>query len=411
MSDSAKGSISGYIYQFERALHLLCGLEKKEQFISVEKIDDIAIHSDEGSILILEQDKHSILESGSTFKDTEYALWRTLQLWIQKLQAGLINSDTKLFCSTNKEVPDDSLLKYFTENDFENVKSKIENLKINQQKKLNNYKTKDGKRGKTISQIISLIDFALSNEKDLKTVISNIEIKESENIKESIVTKLHIDSFNPQQQDKIHDELLGWVISTCFRNWTSSNHAEITKFQFSERYKLCINSPSIVNAIFRAKKDIDILPIDFEAKKDEVFVKQINCLNINEKSKQHFIRNSIEDFIRYEIEHTHIINIGNLTKEDFNDFLHNCKSEWENYFYSKITKEIHEYSEKELNELGFNIFTYIINGLKIKFKYDISFDIENVYVKNGSFLKLSNIPEIGWHPNWEKILLEDDKKY
>ena len=111
MSDSAKGSISGYIYQFERALHLLCGLEKKEQFISVEKIDDIAIHSDEGSILILEQDKHSILESGSTFKDTEYALWRTLQLWIQKLQAGLINSDTKLFCSTNKEIPDDSLLK------------------------------------------------------------------------------------------------------------------------------------------------------------------------------------------------------------------------------------------------------------------------------------------------------------
>ena len=102
--------------------------------------------------------------------------------------------------------------------------------------------------------------------------------------------------------------------------------------------------------------------------------------------------------IRYEIEHTHIINIGNLTKEDFNDFLHNCKSEWENYFYSKITKEIHEYSEKELNELGFNIFTYIINGLKIKFKYDISFDIENVYVKNGSFLKLSNI-ESGFPTN------------
>ena len=24
---------------------------------------------------------------------------------------------------------------------------------------------------------------------------------------------------------------------------------------------------------------------------------------------------------------------------------------------------------------------------------------------------LSNIPEIGWHPNWKKILLEDDKKY
>ena len=411
MRDSAQGSISGYIYQFERALFLLCDLDRKEQFISVEKIDDIAVHSEEGSILILEQDKHSILESGTTFKDTEYALWRTIQLWIQKLQEGLINNDTQLFCSTNKEIPDSSLLKYITGNNFEDVKSKIEKLRISQQKKLENYKTKGGKLGTTISSILVLIDFALSNEKDLETIVSNIKIKESENIRESILTKLHLDSFDPLQQNKIHEELLGWVINTCFRNWTSSNHAEITKFQFSERYKLCLNSPSIVNAIFRAKKNIDILPIDFEAKKDEIFVKQINCLTINEKSKQHFIRNSIEDFIRYEIEHTHIISIGNLTKEDFNDFLQNCKSEWENHFHSKITKEINEYSDNELNELGINIFTYIINDLKINFKYDISFNVENVYVKNGTFLKLSNIPEIGWHPNWEKILLEDDKKY
>lgn len=409
MSDSAVGSISGYLFQFERALFLLCNLEEKGQSISIEKIDDIAAHSEEGSILLLEQDKHSILESGSTFKDTEYALWRTIQLWIQKLQAGQITITTKLYCSTNKKISDTSLIKFIIENDFEKVKKKIQDLRNSQQLKLNGYKAKNGKKGNTISQILTLIDFALANEKELDIISNNIKLKESKNVKQGTITKLHIDSYTLQQQDKIYEELFGWLISTCFHNWKSSQHAEITKLQFGERYKLCLGSSSIVNAIFRAKKDIDILPTDIDAKKDEVFVQQINLLNINNKSKEHFIRKSIEDFIRYEIEHTHIISTGNLTKEDFIDFLENCKTEWEDHFYSRITKEIHEYTETELSQLGFGIYTYVINDLKIKFKYDISFDIENMYVKNGSFLKLSNIPEIGWHPNWKK-LLDDDKK-
>ncbi|MCT3703406.1 hypothetical protein HZQ23_15830 [Elizabethkingia anophelis] len=410
MSDSAIGSVSGYLYQFERALLLLCDLENKNHFISIEKIDDIAIHSEEGSILLVEQDKHSILESGSTFKDTDYALWRTIQLWIEKLNKGIINSKTKLHCATNKNVPETSLLKFIVNNDFEQVKVKFQTLRDSQQKKLDNYKTKEGSRGKTVLKNLSLIDFALANEKELKIIVNNIELNVSENLKKSIITKLHIDSYSELQRNKIYDDLFGWLTKTCFHNWTSSNHAEISKLQFSERFKLCINSPSIINAIFRAKKDIDVSHVQFEEKKDELFVKQINCLKFNSKSKEHFIRKSIEDFIRYEIEHTHIISRGNLTKEDFLDFLENCKSEWENYFHSKLKKEIEEYSEEELSEIGLDIYTYIINDLKINFKNDINFNIENMYVKNGSFLKLSNIPEIGWHPNWEKLLSADDKE-
>ncbi len=164
MSDSAVGSISGYLFQFERALFLLCNLEEKGQSISIEKIDDIAAHSEEGSILLLEQDKHSILESGSTFKDTEYALWRTIQLWIQKLQAGQITMTTKLYCSTNKKISDTSLIKFIVENDFEKVKKKIQDLRNSQQLKLNGYKAKNGKKGSSISQILTLIDFALRHE-------------------------------------------------------------------------------------------------------------------------------------------------------------------------------------------------------------------------------------------------------
>lgn len=410
MSDSAVGSISGYLYQFERALFLLCSLEDKDYFITIEKIDDIAIHSDESSILLLEQDKHSILESSSTFKDTDYALWRTIQLWIQKLQTGIINKETKLQCSTNKEISEKSLLRFIKDNDFKKVKQKFIELRISQQTKLDNYKTKGGSRGKTVSQNLSLIDFALANENELETIVNNIELNVSENLKESIISKLHIEAYSDLQKNKIYDDLFGWLTSTCFHNWTSSSHAEISKLQFSERFRLCLNSPSIINAIFRAKKDIDISPVQFEEKKDELFVKQINCLKFSSRSKEHFIRKSIEDFIRYEIEHTHIISLGNLTKEDFLDFLENCKGEWENYFHSKLTKEVDEYTEDELSEIGSSIYSYIINELKITFKNDVSFNIENMYVKNGSFLKLSNIPEIGRHPNWEKLLSTDDKE-
>ena len=403
MSDSAKGTIAGFVFQFQRALYLLTSLENNLHSVSVEKIDDIAMHAEDGSILIAEQDKHSILESGSTFENTSYALWRTFQLWIQKMQNGKITEKTKLICSTNKTISTKSLLKFIANNNFEEVKSFIDNIKTSQENKLQSYKVQNNKRGKHISQIINLMDFVLKNEKELKIIISKLEIQENTNLKGNIISKLHLNAYNEIQKDKIYDDLCGWVMNSCYQKWANNDSAEFSKEQFDVRYSLCINSSAFINAIFRAKKNIDISSINIDNFKDEIFVKQIDCLNTNDEFKKHYIGKAIEDFIKYEIEHTYVIKIGNLTKEDFLDFLKECKESWKNYYYGIINKKLEDYTKDEQNDLAIKIYTHIINDLKIKFNNNIEFNTENVYIKNGSFLKLSNIPEIGWHPRWKNL--------
>lgn len=108
MNDSAKGPAAGYIFQFEKALLMLTKLDK-DDFISIENVDDIAVHKN-GSVYITVQAKHRISSSGMTFQDTSYSLWRTLQIWIQKIEKGIFNDETQFVCSTNKIIPKDSLL-------------------------------------------------------------------------------------------------------------------------------------------------------------------------------------------------------------------------------------------------------------------------------------------------------------
>jgi hypothetical protein len=42
-----------------------------------------------------------------------------------------------------------------------------------------------------------------------------------------------------------------------------------------------------------------------------------------------------------------------------------------------------------------------MNDIKLEFSDGLSFNTNNEYIRNGSFLKLSDIPTIGWHPEWE----------
>ncbi|WP_291073011.1 MULTISPECIES: ABC-three component system protein [unclassified Empedobacter] len=411
MEDSAKGSISGYLYQFDRAFLLLCDITDENGYISIEKVDDVAVHSENGTIIIAEQDKNSIAETGSTFQDTSKDLWRTIEIWINKIKSSIFNSKTKFYCSTNKKIPKSSLLRFMCENksSIEIIFNKINEIKKKQEEKLIEFKKKDQKKGAHISKILSLINYALENKNELNIILKNLEIYDKTDLKKEIISKLRISTYDEDTQNRIYSNIYGWILSICKHKWNNSSDVEITKKDFDLQYNRNLTSPSIINAIFRAKKEINIDNIKFETKKDEIFVKQINVLKTNKKTKEFFVRNAIEDFLRYEIEHTYIINKGNIIKEDFIDFINVCKNKWETYFYSTIIKDIEEYSDEEMNELGIKVYNYIINDLNIQFQNDINFNTDNIYIKNGSFLKLSNIPEIGWHPNWENLIMKNNE--
>ena len=405
VTDTAKGPLSGYLFQFERALLLLSSLETDTDYVSIEDVDDIATHKSDGTVLISDQSKHSISQSGSTFADTSYALWRTFQIWIEKFEAGIFDKNVTFICSTNKPISSNSILHFICNNPFDEVSDRISNLRTSQGEKLDQLIKEDPSKGKSIKAILDLVDFIIKKIDVFEVIQPSIKIDDNSDLKESIHNKLHLNSeqFTDLQKNNVYEGMIGWLTSHSLYKWRNSEVAEFTKKQMDSKYQSLIHTPSVINAVFRAKHSFSIDDTEIEAKRSELFVKQIELISRRPDAKDRTIKNAIEDFIRFEIEHAYLINeIGDFTKEDFNKFIDLCYEEWQSYFDDKVVHDIAEYSDDEKNHLALDIYSFIMKKLNINFADDYSFTTNNVYIKNGSFLKLSNIPMIGWHPDWEE---------
>ena len=214
---------------------------------------------------------------------------------------------------------------------------------------------------------------------------------------------LNATHISDQSKEAIYHELIGWITDHSLHKWRNSEAIQFKKSDLNNKYQRSLKEESVLQAIFRNKQELKVDSSELDSKRDEVFVKQIESFNVSENVKQRRIKSAIEDFIRFEIEHTYIINNqGDITKSDFDNFLDVCHQEWEGYFDKKVFKEPSEYSEDEKKEIANDIYYFIMKTLKMEFKDEYSFSTNNTYIKNGSFLKLSNIPEIGWHPDWEE---------
>lgn len=407
MTDSAHGSASGYIFQFEKALLALAGLKKNTDFVSIESVDDVAAHDVKGTVLITFQAKHSILISGTTFEDTSKSLWRTLEIWIQKINSGIFNNQTVFVCSTNKKISNNSLLAKIKNNTFSDVIILISTLLVTQKTKLST-----SKKGNHIQKTINYIEFVLSNQSTFEIIKNNLEFEDEENAKEKFIVELHLSSDNYTDiiRNSIYDEFYGWISLQAKSKWLNSDKAHFSKRDFDNKFFQVTTNPSIINAVFRTKSLLGTIDDSIISKaRQETFVKQIDDIKRNKESKERIILKAIHDYIYSDVEIKHIIINGDYTDYDFKVFIEKCKVHWQELHDTIVIKEIDEYSEDEKNSISIEIYDKIMKSIDLKFKEGFSFSTESEYVKNGCFLNLSNKPEIGWRPDWKKIYKKNEK--
>ncbi|MDL2282526.1 hypothetical protein LJC44_05410 [Parabacteroides sp. OttesenSCG-928-G06] len=402
MSDSAKGPSSGYLYQFEKALLLLSELESSNDYITIEDVDDIAAHKENGTVILTIQAKHSISNSGTTFEDTSYALWRTLQIWINKLENNTLNRNTEFICATNKSINNKSLLSKIKDDPIDKVYKAIE--KILDVQKAKYAKLTQQSRKTSINKIITLIEIVLSKKSSFEVIKKNLKIHENKDIKIQFLNKIHQfgDETTDEQRERIWEEFYGWITNRSLFQWKNGDNAKFEKRQFDNKLKLILGSHSIINAIFRTKEKlgIQLSDSDFQRMRTETFVRQIEDIERRKDAKERIIQDAIIDFHYFEIELMHIITKGDYTEEDFDKFTEVCYKEWRKYFDRIVVKELTEYSDKEKNDLAIGVFDGIMNDIKVMFDDSFNFSTNNKYIQNGSFLRLSNEPRIGWHPEW-----------
>lgn len=405
MAELAPGPAAGYIFQFELALAMLSALDKGTDVVSIEKVDDVAIENEDDLVLLTIQSKHSISPNGTTFEDTSKALWRTLEIWIQKLQSNELTPQTKFVCATNKPIAQEALIRKIKDQRIDDLKQTMNDLLADQKNKLTEFQSKDKEKGASIKKTIAWIEFALGNWDHLKAIKEHLEIWDTNTAKDKFLSEVHMntDDYTQVSKDNCYQAMLGWLVDSAKARWLNGKTASFTKSNFESKWYHINNSPSLIKAVFRKKGDLGTIDNQIiEAQKAELFVKQIEDIDRRNNAKKQKIENAIIDFICYDIEMAHIlVKNGAITKSDFDAFKEICFDKWQSCFDSHVIQELSDYSTTQQNNLAVAIFDHIMDHTEVNFSDDITFNTGNRYIRNGTFLKLSNAPLIGWHPNWE----------
>lgn len=404
MSDLAKGSVAGFIFQFEIALLELSQLNVGES-ISIEKVDDIGKEDDKGTYLCTIQAKHSICLSGSNFGNTSVDLWKTINNWIDKVKLKTLDETNEFIAVTNQKIPNNSIIRDFNKLSFDDLFQKVIDLKLSQQIAYDEKIKIDAKKGKTIKETISRLEKVISHKEEFKVILRKFKFTEMVSAKEEFLNKTFLNALDSDdKKNSIYQKFCGWITETSFENWKNGREAVFSKSQFDKKYALIISNHTLIEGIFRTKRQlstevvIDINSVD----KNELFIRQIE--DIDRPFNDEIVRDAILDYIMSDIEISYLItNKDGVTmiKSDFEEFQDKCLEKWSDVKKRYIRKPISKYSDDEIIEISCNIYDEIMQQIKVSYQDSYAFNDTNRYIQNGTFLKLSNIPKIGWHPDWE----------
>lgn len=404
MSDLAKGSVAGFIFQFEIALLELSQLNANES-ISIEKVDDIGKEDDKGTYICTIQAKHSISLSGSNFGTTSVDLWKTINNWIDKIKVKTLDATNEFLAITNQKIPNNSIVRDFNKLSFADLFQKIIDLKSNQQIVYDEKIKLDNTKGKTIRETISRLEKVIAHKNEFEIIVNKFKFTENVDVKEEFLNRTFLNSLDSDdKKNDIYQRFYGWITETSFEKWKNNGEAIFSKAQFDKKYAFIISNHTLIEGIFRTKRQLNTDEVIDIAKinKNELFIKQIE--DIDRPFNDEIIRDAILDYIMSDIEITYLITNQNgtiMTKSDFEEFQEKCQEKWNDVKKRHIRKSFNKYSDDELIEISCDIYDEIMQQLKVDFQDSYSFNDTNRYIQNGTFLKLSNIPKIGWHPQWE----------
>jgi len=381
----ATGQMAGYLFQPDRALVLLCSCKSKEA-VSIEFVDDVATVDENNNVIYREQDKSSIQTDGQPFKDRSKDLWNTLMIWTNEIKNGTLKIETtKLVCVTNKKLDKDSLItKIAAAKKEEEIAAAILLLK-----------TAAVNPPPGIKKIIEAV---IAEEEILKQLIPQITLIEDNTFDtrtNEIAEALHLTDYI---KDNVIESLRGWFNASILKQLDIGQAPIIKKSDFNNRFTKAVNKETNDRIVFNVKRFVQsaISKVDRETVTDRIFVKQMEL--IEHPDKNEILLDAIDDFLCSESERTRLTLKGDIDREDLNEMDEACKERWKEAFRRKRTLLKIVMSEVEMAELAFEIYDSTISGYIATLK---GFDT-NSYLTKGTFHRLADIPEIGWHPDWEK---------
>lgn len=386
----AAENLYGYGLQVRQMLYELLNCEK-DCTVSVEKFDDVGVENDMTKKAI--QTK-SALSSRNPISNMSVDLWKTLYNWLNALIENELEMGSALFTlviNTNKRSEVTDLM--INANDKSNADksyNKIRNMFFDER---GMYK----KNNKTIEIYVR----TFFNEKYKNYAIYIIEKFNLVVMDKSHTQKIYDDfcakTYLPVEiQEFAFDKILGWIDRITSIQVEQGKVMQITKTEFNNKliiFQKKINQDRYVSIIDKPTKE-DIL---VESNKDKIYIKQLKIINLSEDD----CLEAITDYLTACCNKSIMAKAGNINEEILDEYNNDLKDQW------KIKKRKTELDHAEYEDVKKGQYLYWECQ-----EYEITNSVVVMprKVMSGCYHELSDQKIIGWHPEYLKILGEDDDK-
>lgn len=386
---SAKEPALGYYYQIIRGLVLLLSEKRMDHpELSFECLDDITI--EDASEVDVYQTKLHIKKAQLSDRSPEF--WKTIRVWSEGITNGMLKPEETVFTLiTTATVSEESFIQFLAsknEEDQKKVLTSIKKISIETDNKANlaGYKA-----------------FCALKEEQKKSLIKNIQIIDSEVSIEDTLQELSniLELSAPSSSlDVFVDSIMGWWFFVSVKSLLDSSISRISK----ETVKNQIDS-------LRDKFRADALPDDFyeavEVGDDELtesesktHVKQLSLIEATKREK----KSAISDYKRAYGQRSKWLKDGRVNQSEYDIFDASLYDEWKPRHGLMLDKSEGK-SEAERKEAGHEFY----RNFYVDPQHPLpAFKNKGLYITKGSYQMLSEKGTVGWHPDYETLLNNDE---
>jgi hypothetical protein len=385
---SAPGSNAGFSFQFERALYWL-SKSSAGSVVGIETDDDVAVRESDAT-QVLEQDKHSIQKDTEPFGDRSKDLWNTLAIWADALDSGEVIAGTTLFLMVTNKVLPDCLAKRIgrakTEPEIDACIAALETAAVAPPKGIH-------------SQVERVM--RPSSRGNLRKLINRCRLADAtketagDELRAKTIGQLQLPGWCAAGAASILDELLGWMHRTALVSWQEKRPAWIKRDHFVNQLHAIID---LRKRKISRERAAHLIPIGDEKvgnEKGSRFVKQLHLITDDDS----VVDTSIREYIRCNIEKARLSAEGNITDGDWLSFESTLLARWDKI--RARTMRVRQGVDEQ--DVGFEIFTDTTEAHCEKLA---GADTEQVYLTSGTYHRMADMMQVGWHPRFEDLMRE-----
>ena len=376
----AAASALGYLYQIRVAL--LSSLKRIDPAsgatfsVYLETLDDV-VFEPSGTPLELFQLKHHT-NTKANLADASPDIWKSLRIWIEGRQTGLIHAEDRLFLVTTSNVSADS------------IASKLLATGRNEASALDAM-IATATTSSNVTNQEAYKQFLALNQEEKESLLSSIVIVPRASTIETVgdeirhevrltVKRDHIDSFASR--------LEGWWFGACLKHLMSGSTQPLSSDS------LVAQMDDIREQLVSALPvDDDILEhvVDMAAYQDAVFVHQARLVGVNDNR----VLAAVRDYYRAFEQRSRWVRENLVLVGDLDKYERTLCEEWDLAFNRALDDLGQDAAEEERTRMARKVYEWVETAC-----FPIRQNVDNPSITRGSLHMLANELIVGWHPDF-----------